>query len=406
MISRLRIAFNEHWTGEKYRELLSQLDARCGTHVSFRVSETPVFIPPPLLRRMEESGREIMLQLLGNPEYMSASERTLPRGFHVREESSHPLFAAVDFGIVRDAHGELSVRLIELQGFPTLFAYQVELCELYQSVYALPEGLSPFAGGLDAAGYWRLFRSAVLGDCSPEHVVLLEIDPLLQKTLPDFRLTEKACGITTVNVRDVVRKEKRLFYRREKGGTLCPIHRIYNRVIPEDLERSGAAFDLHEDLDVQWAGHPSWFFRMSKFSLPFIDHPTVPKTVFLSDVGTVPDDLQKWVLKPLFSFAGGGVKVAPGPHDLETISAEHRANYVLQERVNYAPVVETPEGPTKAEIRIMYIWLEQPTAVLNLVRMGRGAMMGVDHNKNMAWVGSSAGFWPLDTEQSREPHNP
>ncbi|HUI64392.1 MAG TPA: hypothetical protein VL126_06105 [Bacteroidota bacterium] len=406
MISPLRRAFNERWTGGQYRELLSQLDARCGAHVSFRVSETPVFIPSPLLRLMEKSGREIMLQLVGNPRYMSASERTLPRRFHSRQEPAHPLFAAVDFGIVRDEQGELSPRLIELQGFPTLFAYQVELSQLYQSVYALQDGLTPFALGFDAASYWRLFRSAVLGDCPPEHVVLLEIDPLTQKTLPDFLLTEKACGIATVNVRDVVRKEKHLFYRRQNGGTLCPIDRIYNRVIPEDLERSGVVFDLHEDVDVQWAGHPSWFFRMSKFSLPFIDHPTVPKTMFLSDVGAVPDDLQKWVLKPLFSFAGGGVKVGPAPSDLKAIAAKHRADYVLQERVDYASVVETPEGPTKAEIRIMYIWQDEPTAVLNLVRMGRGAMMGVDHNKNMAWVGSSAGFWPLDTGQSTEPHNP
>lgn len=396
MIAELRKEFNRRWNAERYRNLLVRLDARCGTHVSFRVSETPVFIPSALMRVMEHSGKKIMLQLVGNPQYLSASERALPKRFRVREEATHPLFAAVDFGIVRGPEGELTPRLIELQGFPTLFAYQQELCQLYCSAYDLPSTLTPYGEGIDAYAYQRLFRSAVLGDCAPENVVLLEIDPLQQKTLPDFLLTEKACGIATVNVRDVVCQGKRLFYRRAHDGTLCPINRIYNRVIPEDLENSGAnvAFNSTSDIEVQWAGHPNWFFRMSKFSLPFIDHPAVPKTVFLSDVEAIPEDLRRWVLKPLFSFAGGGVIIEPTRTDLQTVPASRRQDYVLQERVDYAPVVETPEGPTKAEVRIMYIWVDEPVPVLNLVRMGRGSMMGVDHNKNMAWVGSSAGFWP------------
>jgi hypothetical protein len=353
-----------------------------------------VFIPADIIRLMEQSGGEIMEQLVGNAAYMAASDRALPARFKVPREDPHPLFAAVDFGIERKPDGRLAPRLIELQGFPTLYAYQPVLCQEYGAVYDLPAGLNQYAAGMDADNYEMLFRTAVLGNRAPENVVLMEIDPLQQKTLPDFLLTAKLCGISIVNVRDIVRKGRRLYYR--KGATLIPVDRIYNRVIPEDLERSGARlpFKLKDDIDVEWAGHPNWFFRLSKFSLPFIKHLTVPRTMFLSDVAVPPAELRDWVLKPLFSFAGGGVKVAPGRFDIDSITGPRRRDYILQERVEYAGAVDTPAGPTKVEVRILYIWHEHPVPVLNLVRLGRGTMMGVDQNRNMDWVGSSAGFWP------------
>jgi hypothetical protein len=272
------------------------------------------------------------------------------------------------------------------------------LCGEYIEAYDLPSGLSPHPPGISGDEYETMFREAVLGGHDPAHVILLEIDPKRQKTLPDFILTERLCGIATVDVRDVRKRGKRLFYSRR--GTQTEIHRIYNRMIPEDLERSGAVleFSLTDDLDVEWAGHPNWFFRMSKFSLPFLDHPTVPMTLFLSEV-TSPGDLPgAWVLKPLFSFAGSGVRVNPTPEDFASIPPGRRTEYVLQEKVDYAGVIATPHGPTKAEVRIMYIWKDVPVAVTNLVRLARGAMMGVDHNKDMAWVGSSAGFRVLESE--------
>jgi hypothetical protein len=394
MIRDLRTDFNRQWTPERYRRLRERLDARCGAHVSFRVCETPVFIPPEMMRLMERSGREIMEQLVGNAAYLSASDRAVPARSRVPREDAHPLFAAVDFGIERTAAGLLVPRLIELQGFPSLYAYQPVLCQEYGAVYDIPAGLTQYAGGMTADGYEMLLRSAILGTKAPENVILMEIDPLQQKTLPDFLLTSKLCGIPVVNVRDLIRKGSRLYYK--KGATLVPVDRIYNRVIPEDLERSGARikFEMRDDIDVEWAGHPNWFFRMSKFSLPFIHHDSAPEAKFLSDVPPPAGDLGDWVLKPLFSFAGSGVKVSPGRADLDAVKSSHRQDYVLQKKVDYAGVVETPAGPTKAEVRILYIWCDTPVPVLNLVRLGRGGMMGVDHNKNMDWVGSSAGFWP------------
>lgn len=393
MIPHLRQTFNKNFTEEKYRLLLKRLDAVCGTHVDFRIAETPCFFPQSLMRQMEDAGKDIIAQLMSNPEYLTRSEESIPFDYRVPNETPHPLFIAIDFGLIRNEDGSYSPKLIELQGFPTMFAYQVALCQQYKEVYDLPRGLKSFLSGIDLERYYELLRTAVLGYQAPENVILMELDPYKQKTLPDFILTERLCGMAIVNIRDITKEGNRLYYK--KDGILTPIYRIYNRVIAEDLIRSEAKFpfSFRDDLHVEWAGHPNWFFRISKFSLPFLNHPVVPKTFFLSEVKHIPDDLENWVLKPLYSFAGSGVKIGPAKADLEAIPDERRHEYILQEKVDYGGVVESPHGGTKAEVRLMYIWLDHPVAVNNLVRMGRGKMMGVDHNKDLTWVGSSAGFY-------------
>ncbi len=394
MIETYRKDFNRRWSPNLHRTLLQRLEAACSTRIVFPVSETPVFLPPELLRLMERSGAEIVNALLSNTDYLDASSGTIPDRYRVPRESRYPLFLAVDFGITRLQDGSLAPRLIELQGFPSLYAYQTILATEYSSVYGLAPELTVYPPGFDADRYAQFFRRAVLGDCAPENVILLEIDPLMQKTLPDFLMTERICGITTVNIRDLRREGRDLYYLR--SGRRTPVHRIYNRTIVEELDKSGArlSFRFDEDLEVEWAGHPNWFFRLSKFSLPYIDHPCSPRTLLLSDLKSLPDDLSGWVLKPLFSFAGSGVNVSPTKESLTTIPRKQWSHYLLQEKVTYAEIVETPQGHAKAEIRIMYIWEDGPVPVMNLVRMGRGAMMGVDQNKNMSWVGGSAGFWP------------
>jgi len=132
----------------------------------------------------------------------------------------------------------------------------------------------------------------------------------------------------------------------------------------------------------------------SKFSIPYLKHESVPKTWFLGKLDQVPDDLEHYALKPLYSFAGLGVLIAPKKEDITAIPPEKRSDYILQERLHFEPVIETPFGGTKAEVRVMYIWLDQLTPVLTIVRMGRGLMMGVDQNKNMEWVGASAALSP------------
>jgi hypothetical protein len=395
MIPSLRRTFNDSFTQDKYRAFLQRMDDVCGTHVQFRLSETPCFFPKPLIDRMAADGQELIRQLVDNPAYRAKSEQAVPAEFKVPNEAAHPMFAQVDFGLVRDARGELQPKLVELQAFPSLYAYQGALAEAYIDVYGLPASgrLKYFLSGLETSSYRDLLRRAIVGTHDPENVILMEIHPREQKTLPDFLLTEKMLGVRPVDIVDIKKEGSRLYH--ERGGKRVPIRRIYNRTIVDELERKAIKlnFDWRDELDVEWAGHPNWYFRISKFSIPYLQHASVPKTWFLDQLEEIPEDLQNYALKPLYSFAGLGVVIAPTKQDIAAIPAEKRPYYILQERMHFDPVIETPFGGTKAEVRVMFIWLEELTPVLTIIRMGRGLMMGVDHNKNMEWVGASAGLY-------------
>jgi hypothetical protein len=393
MIPSLRRQFNEKFTPEKYQRLLKAMEERCGTPVQFRVSETPCFFPKELLEQMAQYGKELAHQLEGL-EYRKASFAAIPPDFNVPHEAPHPMFIQVDFGLSRDADGKLQPKLVELQGFPSLYAYQALLSQLYIEIFELGEDLQYLYGGLNWESYKKLLGRAILAGHDPQNVILMEIDPLHQKTLPDFLLTEKLFGIPTVSITDIEKRGKELFY--EKAGKRIPIRRIYNRAIVDELMRKNLKlnFKFDEELDVEWAGHPNWYFRMSKFSLPYLRHECVPRTQFLDRVEQVPQDLQNYVIKPLFSFAGLGVLINLKKEDVSAIPPEKRSEYILQEKINFEPIIETPFGTTKAEVRMMYIWIDELLPVMSIVRMGRGMMMGVDHNKNMEWVGSSAALYP------------
>jgi hypothetical protein len=390
MIPSYRRAFNSNFTPEKYEQLRREMTLRCGMEVPFALCETPCFFPDALVERMGEDGKAMILQLVESPEYRARSEASIPAKFRVPNESPHPMFIQVDFGLVRDSAGELQPKLVELQAFPSLYAYQPVLAQAYIDVFSLDPTLRYFLSGLESASYQRLLADAIVAGHDPANVVLMEVHPEEQKTRPDFLLTEKLFGIRTVCITKIHKDGRRLFY--EEDGKQVPIRRIYNRTIVDELERKGVTlpFDFRDDLDVEWAGHPNWYFRISKYSIPYLKHPSVPRTWFLDQLPEVPADLETFVLKPLYSFAGRGVAIAPSRAAIDAIPAAKRGEYILQERLSFTPVVETPHGATKVELRIMYVWLDELVPVLTIVRMGRGLMMGVDHNKNMKWVGSSA----------------
>ena len=406
MIPYLRQAFNARFTPAKYQKFLRRVDDACGTHVEFRLSETPCFFPKELLDRMAQDGQELIRQLVDNPAYRAKSDEAVPAEFKVPNEPAHPMFVQVDFGLVRDARGELQPKLVELQAFPSLYAYQGPLADAYIEVYGLEEltldaghqaagspTLKYFLSGLETSSYRELLRRAIVGSRDPENVILMEIDPLHQKTLPDFLLTEKLLGVRAVDISTIKKEGSRLYY--ERDGRRVPIQRIYNRAIVDELERKNVklAFDWRDELNVEWAGHPNWYFRISKFSIPYLKHESVPKTWFLDQMEKIPPDLENYALKPLYSFAGLGVVIAPTKEQIAAIPPEKRPYYILQERMQFEPVIATPHGMTKAEIRVMYVWLEELTPVLTIIRTGRGLMMGVDHNKNLEWVGASAGLY-------------
>lgn len=392
MIPALREEFNRNYTPEKYRELLRALDAASGTHIGFRVSETPCFVPYGIIDQMAQYGRELVSQLVDSREYRKLSDVTIPAEYNVPNEAPLPMFVQVDFGLVRGVSGELEPKLVELQAFPSLYGYQPAAAHQYAETYGLSQQLGIYLSGCDRDAYWRLMRQLIVGDHDPTNVILMEIDPDSQKTLPDFLITRRELGIAIIDILSLIKRGNQLFYK--KDGREIEVRRIYNRCIVDELQRKNVTlpFDFRDDLDVEWAGHPNWYFRISKFSIPYLQHPSVPRTWFLDQLPAFPEDHENFLLKPLYSFAGVGIKFAPTPSDIEAIAPGQRHNYILQERLHFEPVIATPHGPTQMEIRMMFVWPEggQLTPVLPLVRMGRGIMMGVDHNKNLEWVGGSA----------------
>jgi hypothetical protein len=391
MVSSLRRAFNQAWTPEKYAVFQRAIAARVAVPIEFPVSETPCFFPRALLDQLAATGEELTRQALSG-EAAVAAERAVPDRFRGPNQGGTPGFVQVDFGLTRDDRGDLGPRLVELQAFPSLYGFQPALADAYQAAFDLPPTLEPHLDRLSRDAYLRLLGTAILGGHDPAEVVLMEIDPARQKTLPDFQMTARFWGVRTIDTAEVIKREGSLFYRRD--GKLVRIRRVYNRVIPDELERRQIAlpFDYRDDLDVEWGGHPAWYFRVSKFSIPWLRHAAVPRTWFLHEVSDLPLPRERLLLKPLFSFAGGGILFAPTDEQLRAIPAGQRDQYILQERISFEPVIDTPAGPTQAEIRIMYVWTDRLRPVLALVRMGRGTMMGVDHNKGLRWVGASAAF--------------
>jgi len=426
VIFEYRKAFNQGFSAEKYARLLDWLEVATGARVEFRVAETPVFLPEALLNEMAQEGAKLTASLISDEDYLSAARRAIPIGYNVADQSVHPHFLTADFALAAGQEGELVPRLVEIQAFPSVFGYQAVLCSGYREIFGLSEQLGTFLGGISEPEYWDLLAKTVLGGYEPENVVLTEVDPLRQKTVPDFNVTARRLGIAVVDITTLKPHGNRLFYSRD--GRLVPIHRIYNRAIADELiaRNIQLPFDLGRSWDLEWAGHPNWYFLISKFSIPWLSrssqpHPVVPPAVFLDDflegggrlklaeagvllpreegAATVYDQL---LLKPLFSFAGKGIQFEPSRAQMLAIPREQRGSYLLQQRMHFVPTIETPEGLTQAEIRILYVWPDSGslTPVLSLVRLGRGKMMGVDHNKDLAWVGGSAAFFPVQKAES------
>lgn len=387
MISTFREQYNAQFTEEKYQRFLQALDDAVGAKIEFRVCETPVFLPKDLLQEMQQSAMEIIAQL-DTPTYRRESERAVPEPYRVPNDVPHPLFVQVDFAITRDANGRLEPQLIELQGFPSLYGFQIVLTQTFQRCFDLTP-LEFLLNGLNVEEYKALLRKALLGDYQAENVILMEIHPEQQKTACDFYCTEKFTGVKAVGITEIKKHGKKLFYH--AAGKEVPIHRIYNRVIVDEFIKKNiaCAFDFRDELEVEWAGHPNWYFRLSKFSLPYLRHRHVPRAYFLDQLERYPENLENYVLKPLFSFAGSGVKIDVIPADLDAIAEPERSHYLLQKKIAYGPVIKTPDAASKVEVRLMFLWLDQPLAVTTLARLSQGKMLGVDFNKNKTWVGAS-----------------
>jgi len=389
MDAKQRAQFNADFTAEKYSALLRCVNETEKWPADFRISETPIFLPGEFTDDITRAANEIV-DLVRAPDFARHSASAIPPGLEVPRESAHPNFLVVDFGICAEGD-RLVPRLIELQAFPSLFGFQLLILHCMRKAYpAIPRTWTSSFGGMKDDSYVELLRRTIVADANPENVILLEIEPEKQKTRIDFACTETLIGIRPVCLTKIKKRGRQLFYQRD--GREVRIQRIYDRVIFDELLRRpelGIGFDFHDDLDVTWVGHPNWYFRISKHSLPFLKTKhTSP--AFFADEFPSDEKIDNYVLKPLYSFAGLGVNMEPSREKLLALKNPHE--WILQKKVDYAAFVPTTDGPhSKAEIRMMFIWPEsgEPVLVNNLVRMSQGKMMGVDFNKDKTWVGSS-----------------
>ena len=385
----LRAKFNADFTPDKYAALLECVNTAVKWPADFRIAETPIFLTHEFTREAVRAANEIAAQTQ-TPEFARHSANAIPRGLEVPNESPHPEFLIVDLGICQE-NGELVPRLIEMQAFPSLFAFQFLLLGcMRKSFPAIPRNWTSTFGPIRDEQYLDILRQTIVADSKPENVILLEIEPEKQKTRIDFAATEALLGIRSVCATQVKKRGRELFY--DRAGTETRIERIYNRVIFDELDRRPdikLPFRFQGELDVKWIAHPNWYFKISKHSLPFIKSKYASPAFFAGQFPAT-EEIGNYVLKPLFSFAGLGVDMEPTREKLAELNNPQQ--WILQKKVDYASFVPTVGGPkSKAELRMMFVWSErgEPILLNNLVRMSQGKMMGVDFNKDKTWVGSS-----------------
>ncbi|TFF34207.1 hypothetical protein [Mucilaginibacter psychrotolerans] len=390
----IRTTYNQNFTEEKYAEFLLSLNDGLKNPIEFRIAETPVFLTDDFRDKLLQAGQEIVDKIL-QPDFKELTERSIPDKWRVANENDHPHFIALDFGVCKDDAGNIVPKLIELQGFPSLYGFQVHLGENYRHTFHIPGNQSIYFNGLDKSGYLALLKKTILGPYQPHEVVLMDVNAPKQKTAVDFYITERYIGTPVVSLEDLIQEGNQLFYM--QGEEKKRIKRIYNRLIFDEIEGDPEIFskvvDIRQPLDVEWITHPNWFYRVSKFTMPFLQGECIPKTQFLHELKTVPEDLQNYVLKPLFSFAGQGVIIDVTDGDIAKIPDPE--NWILQEKVSYEPVLQAPDGGVKVEIRLLYLWPDgdaQPTLAINLARLSRGKMIGVRYNKDFDWVGGTVAF--------------
>lgn len=394
MITTIREQFNREFSEEKYREFLQDIASDFDYAPTFRIAETPFFIPKELEKQLLEASTQV-IDFIKRPDFKSLTQRSIELNTAVPSEDDHTQFLAIDFGICEE-NGRIIPKLIEVQGFPSIFNFQFNLFRKIQKVYPFLSHLTPYPNGIEEDQYLRLLKEVIFGKWSSEQVVLLEIEPEKQNTKIDFYYARKDLGLKILCVTEVIKEGDRLFYVDDAGHKIR-IQRIYNRVIFDELDQRKdlqLQFSFEDHLEVEWAGHPNWYTRISKFILPYLKGPYFIDTQLLSELESIPEDLENYVLKPLFSFSGAGVIFHVKREDIESV--KEKDLYILQKKVSYLPVVQSPDGKVKVEVRILCLWPEKedsPTIVGNLVRLSRGEMIGVKFNKDKDWVGGSIGLF-------------
>lgn len=394
MIDKYRQLFNSQFTAEKYQKLKDSIASDFDYTPTFRIAETPFFISNELKSQLLEGCADVV-KLIQQKDFKKLTNKSLELNHTIPNEDEHTTFLAIDFGICEE-DGVVIPKLIEVQGFPSLFNFQTNLCEKFNSEYPFLNNLTPFFNGISSQEYLEILEEVICNKHPKENVILLEIEPEKQNTKIDFYYCKRDLGIPIVCVTEIIKKNNQLFYKNKLGQEI-QIKRIYNRVIFDELDlRTDLKLNFHfsDSLDVEWAGHPNWFFRISKFILPLLTGNYFIETTLLSDLKEIPKDLENYVLKPLFSFSGSGVIFHVKMEDIEAVVDKEL--YILQKKVNYIPIIQSLDGKVKAEVRMLYVWKkneESPTLLTNIVRLSRGEMIGVKYNQDKDWVGGTLGLF-------------
>jgi hypothetical protein len=392
MITAQREKYNEQLNDETYQTFIKELENGY-PKIPFRVAETPVFIPKALKEKLIAAGEEI-INLIKQPNFKGLTAPSIPPEWNVPNENEQPHFLTFDFGICKNDAGELTPMLIEMQGFPSLYGFQHHLGKTFSTQFKIDPALNYFLNGFNEERYIQLLKEVIIGKHQPYEVALMDVDAPNQKTAIDFFITQNLLGIKILALTDIKKIGNQLFY--EANGEQILLKRIYNRLIFDEVANNPdifkTSFDPREELDIEWVTHPNWFYRISKYTMPFLDSEFVPETRFLNQIDSIPTDLENYVLKPLFSFAGMGVIIDVTEKDINAI--QDPENWILQRKVNYEPVVRSPTGGVKAEIRMMYLWPDggAPKLCINLARLSRGKMIGVRYNADFDWVGGTVAF--------------
>jgi hypothetical protein len=398
MVPDQRNSFNQKFSEQKYAQLLSELNKNFVGAIDFRVAETPVFIDAHCNKQMLDTC-DYIIDTITHSDFQALTDASIPANKNVPNQTAYPHFLAFDFGICMNEKNEIAPQLIEMQGFPSLYGYQVLLDDATRTVYEIPAPFSAYYSGLNKTSYLQKLQSIIVGNHNPKNVVLLEIKPHTQKTRIDFYATAAFTGVTIVCITDIIKEGDTLFYKNSDGEKI-DIKRIYNRIIFDELDQMPSEIReagriLFENLNVEWAGHPNWFYRISKYTMPLLQHPNIPTSYYVNELVSIPEDLENYVLKPLFSFAGAGVIIDVTNNDIESLPDP--ANWMLQKKVNYAPIIKTPTTPAKVEIRLLYLWEDgaaRPFPAINIARLSKGKMIGVRYNQNETWVGGSIAYGP------------
>lgn len=389
-----RQIYNASFSEDKYAKMLEDITRQYNHRPHFRVAESPVFISKELKAQIFDACEDIS-NVVVSPNFKKLTEGALKPEYTVPNEDDHSLFLQYDFGICEE-DGKLIPKLIEAQGFPTLYFYQDLIANMYRKYFDIATGFDHLFGGLDQMSYRNLMKKAIMGDHNPENVILLELEPQSQATQIDFWATAEALGIKVLCLTELVKEGKDLYYFDDSRRKI-PVFRIYNRVIFDELvgrKDLKFAFQFTDEINAEWAGHPNWFFRLSKYTLPLFKSKYVPETQYLDRVQSIPTDLENYVLKPLYSFSGSGVIFNLTKEHFDAI--DDPSDFILQRKVKYAPVIQAPDGLVKCEIRMLMLWepgQERPRIVNNLSRLTKGEMVGVKFNKDKTWVGGSVAFF-------------